>query len=165
MNRDYFAATAVIYGSCYLYRVGRTLYNSGIALFAYVSLLPAGPGSGFVHMRIQVPPRVVWKPGQHAFLRFWGLGAPHALSSHPWTIASVCSSAKAERTMEFVLRVREGITLRLARMATGKASAPIMVWVDGPYGGVPGGLDFYDDVLFLGGGSGASFVLGCGHAC
>jgi NAD(P)H-flavin reductase len=109
-----------------------------------------------VHVRIPVPSRVAWKPGQHAFLRFWGLGVPHAFSSHPWTIASVCTNAvDGERIMEFVLRVREGITLRLARMATGKASAPLMVWVDGPYGGVPGGLDVYDDVLFLGGGSGA----------
>jgi hypothetical protein len=60
--------------------------------------------------------------------------------------------------MEFVLRVHEGITARLARCAEGKVSFPIAVWVDGPYGGVPGGLDTYDHVLFLGGGSGRRFI-------
>jgi hypothetical protein len=151
--RDYFAATAAIYVSCYVYRVGRTIYNSGAALFAYVSILPSGPSQRLAHVRIPVPNRVSWKPGQHVFLRFWGLGFPHSFSSHPWTISSVCSD-EGERSMDFVMRVHKGITARLADLATDKVSFPVMVWVDGPYGEVPGGLDIYDDVLFLAGGSG-----------
>jgi hypothetical protein len=151
--RDYFVATAVIYVTCYLYRFGRTIYNSGVALFAYVSILPSGPSQRLAHVRIPVPNRVSWKPGQHVFIRFWGLGFPHSFSSHPWTVSSVCNE-EGERAMEFVMRVQKGITARLAELATGKVSFPVMVWVDGPYGEVPGGLDVYDDVLFLGGGSG-----------
>jgi hypothetical protein len=159
-SRDYIAAITALYVTCYLYRVGRTIYNSGFALSAYVTMLPSGPGLGLAHIRIVVPSRVSWRPGQHVFLRFWGLGFPHSFSSHPWTISSVCNN-EGERAMEFVLRVHEGITARLARCAEGKVSFPIAVWVDGPYGGVPGGLDAYDHVLFLGGGSGRHFRI-CG---
>jgi predicted ferric reductase len=162
--RDFFAAIAAIYVSCYLYRFGRTIYNSGIALFAYLTMLPSGPDHGLAHVRIVVPDRVSWKPGQHAYLRFWGLGFPHSFSSHPWTISSVCNT-EGERAMEFVMRVHHGITARLARCAEGKVSFPIMVWVDGPYGEVPGGLDAYDHVLFLGGGSGTCRSSGLRSIC
>lgn len=56
--------------------------------------------------------------------------------------------------MEVVMRVKGGITAELARRAMGKTGFNIKVWVDGPYGGVPGGLGSYDDVVLMAGGSG-----------
>lgn len=152
-RRDYFWATLALYGSVWLFRILRTWYNSGLFLTAHASALPSGPSGKLVHIRIPVPARVSWRPGQHYFLRCWGLGIPHAFSSHPWTVTSL-PGTHSERSLEMVIRVRGGITRALARFAAGRPSTAIAVWVDGPHGGVPGGLDAYDTVLLLGGGSG-----------
>lgn len=161
--RHYIWASLALYGTVYLFRIARTLYNSGLALTAHVSLLPSGPAAQLLRVRIAVPTRVSWRPGQHVFLRFWGLGFPHAFSSHPWTVANIPSTGSSERAMELVMRVKGGVTRTLSHRAEGKTTASLSVWVDGPYGGVPGGLDAYDDVLLLAGGSGMSseWFLAC----
>jgi predicted ferric reductase len=154
---DYIFAALGLYASAYIYRVLRTIYNSGLSLKAHISVIPSGSSAKLVQIRIPVPSRVNWSPGQHVFLRFWGLGVPHAFSSHPWTITSLPadgSDAEGERSVDIVLRVHGGITRELARRAEDKAQTSVAVWVDGPYGGLPGGLDDYDSVLLLAGGSG-----------
>lgn len=151
--RHYFWATLALYASAYLLRLGRTLAASGRSRTAHISALPSAPGAPLVRVRIPVPAHVSWAPGQHVFVRFWGLGLPHALSSHPWTVASLPAEGKA-RAMELVLRARGGITAHLAHLVRGKVGVNVAVWVDGPYGGVPGGLSAYDEVVLLAGGSG-----------
>jgi NAD(P)H-flavin reductase len=153
-DRDYIFATVGLYAASWFFRVLRTIYNSGLALTAHLS---TSGSDNLLVLTVPVPARFKWQPGQHVFLRFLGLGLPHAWSSHPWTIASAPNSpenSNGKRTLEVVMRVHGGITRVLAKRAAGKPSVALAVWVDGPYGGVPGGLAHYDEVLLLAGGTG-----------
>ncbi|KAJ7467697.1 FAD-binding domain-containing protein [Mycena latifolia] len=150
---DYFFATAALYGTVWLARFLRTLYLTRVGLPATVTR--AAPD--LLAVRIPVPRgRLAWAPGQHVFIRFGGLGA-HALTSHPFTIASV----RADRTAELILRVHGGITRALARKvdAANDGQWATRVVIDGPYGGVHVPLQGYDRVYLLAGGSGATFTL------
>lgn len=115
-------------------------------------------------VKIVIPTKVAWRPGQHFFVRFLNLGI-HAGTSHPFTIASlpdVVSSEKSgssgERVMEVYARVHGGITARLAAAAQSGSLKTSRVLLDGPYGGFEGNIKAYDRVLLLGGGSGASAI-------
>jgi hypothetical protein len=159
LGRDYFWATLAVWGSAWLIRVLRTFYNSSTSLSAEVSALP---DATLLQVSIDAPARLAWGPGQHVFLRFLDLGL-HAFSSHPFTVASLPpTNAAGTRTMHIVIRVHGGFTAALARSIAGRASVRLPVWVDGPYGGVPAGLNAYDTVLLLAGGSGARGLLSCG---
>jgi predicted ferric reductase len=157
--RDYLWATLALYATVWLFRIIRTIYNSGISLQAHVTSLTSPSHHQLLHIRVPVSSRVTWRPGQHVFLRFWGLGVPHAFSSHPWTVSSLPSDQ--EHAIELVLRVHGGITKYLARQVEAKAGSSLAVWVDGPYGGVPGGLAHYDEVVLLAGGSGEILYHPC----
>ena len=112
-------------------------------------------------VKIIIPIKVAWRPGQHFFIRFLNLGI-HAASSHPFTVANLPdmvvdsenSKAGGERVMEVYARVHGGITARLAAVAQSGALKTSRVLLDGPYGGFEGNLKAYDRVLLLGGGSG-----------
>ncbi|KAF5379489.1 hypothetical protein D9615_006545 [Tricholomella constricta] len=145
---DYFWATGGVYGITWLARFGLTLFRNGLGHTASFTLLPDRT------VRILIPTKTLrWAPGQHYFVRFLDLGA-HAGTSHPFTVASLPDSG----ALEFHVRVREGITARMAAAAAagGKTSA---VSLDGPYGGVHGSFEVYDRVVLLAGGSGASFTV------
>ncbi|PIL27829.1 transporter [Ganoderma sinense ZZ0214-1] len=165
---DYFWVTAALYGASWFSRVGRTFYN-GLGSSATFEMLPENM------VKVIIPTKVAWKPGQHFFIRFLNLGI-HAASSHPFTIASLPdvlvdskegattttspSKSGGERVMEVYARVHGGITARLAAVAqNGGALKTSRVLLDGPYGGFEGNLRAYDRVLLLGGGSGVSFVV------
>ena len=113
-------------------------------------------------VKIVIPTKVAWRPGQHFFLRFLDLGI-HAASSHPFTVASLPdvisnsekSKGSGERVMEVYARVHGGITARLAAVAQNGSLKTSSVLLDGPYGGFEGNLKAYDRVLLLAGGSGA----------
>ena len=53
-----------------------------------------------------------------------------------------------------MLKVKKGITRKLAIVADGKAAHATNVLVDGPYGGLPFSLKDFDTVFLLAGGSG-----------
>ncbi|KAG5636618.1 hypothetical protein H0H81_007386 [Sphagnurus paluster] len=143
---DYFWATGAVYGVTWLTRFGLTLFRNGVSHTATFEALPDRM------VRVSIPTTLRWRPGQHYFVRFLKLGA-HALTSHPFTVASLADSGK----IEFYVRTREGMTGRLgAAAARGGSSAVIL---DGPYGGVHGSLEAYDRVVLLAGGSGASFTI------
>nr|VWP00772.1 AAA domain-containing protein [Ganoderma boninense] len=159
---DYFWVTAALYGASWLARTGRTLYN-GLSSIATFEMLPENM------VKVVIPTKVAWKPGQHFFIRLLGLGI-HAASSHPFTVASlpdVVGGSKenagkgggGERVMEVYARVHGGITARLAAVAQSGALKTSRVLLDGPYGGFEGNLKAYDRILLLGGGSGVSFVV------
>ena len=112
--RDYFWATAALYGVSWFARMGRTFYN-GLGSSATFEMLPENM------VKVVIPTKVAWRPGQHFFVRFLDLGI-HAASSHPFTIASlpdVVSSEKSgdsgQRVMEVYARVHGGITATAAR--------------------------------------------------
>lgn len=94
---------------------------------------------------------MTWKPGQHFFLKF----SPRLLSSHPFTCTSLPSESKDGKVLEFYVRVRGGMTAKLAKMAaSGGGIKSARAVVDGPYGGLERSLRTYDRVLLLAGGSG-----------
>ena len=110
-------------------------------------------------VKITIPTKLYWRPGQHFFVRFLDLGI-HAASSHPFTVASLPSdrsvSEKGDdgRVIEVYARVRGGITARLSNVAGSLKRSRVLL--DGPYGGFEGNLEIYDRVLLLAGGSGSS---------
>ena len=105
-------------------------------------------------VKVTAPTKVVWKPGQHFFVRFLDLGA-HAATSHPFTVASLPSAGAAE----MYVRVHRGITARLGAITQSGSGKTSRVLLDGPYGGFEGNLRVYDRALLLGGGSGASSLV------
>ena len=110
-------------------------------------------------VKITIPTKLYWRPGQHFFVRFLDLGI-HAASSHPFTVASLTGdysvSEKGDdgRVIEMYARVRGGITARLSNVAGSLKRSRVLL--DGPYGGFEGNLEIYDRILLLAGGSGPS---------
>ncbi|KAI0356232.1 hypothetical protein OH77DRAFT_1401654 [Trametes cingulata] len=147
---DYFAATAALYVLSWLVRYGRTLYN-GLRSDASFEALPENM------VKVTIPTKVKWRPGQHFFVRFLDMGI-HAASAHPFTVANL-PAKDGNNVIELYARVHAGITARLAAMCKDGALKSSRVLLDGPYGGVEGNLKMYDRVLLLGGGSGVTFVI------
>ncbi|KII85014.1 hypothetical protein PLICRDRAFT_178779 [Plicaturopsis crispa FD-325 SS-3] len=140
---DYFLALAVIYGLSLFVRLGRVAVN-GVHIATFETLPER-------MVKVSIPTKLTWHPGQHYFIRFLALGV-HGFTSHPFSVVSLPSEG-----LEVYLRVHDGITARLATFAlTGKSSR---VLLDGPYGGLAVPLSRYEKVLLIAGGSGFSFVL------
>ncbi|KAF5374359.1 hypothetical protein D9758_004713 [Tetrapyrgos nigripes] len=160
---DYFWPTLALYLLAFLVRIFRTLYNSALGLPASLesstSSKDGTDSDSMLKLTIQTPPRVKWTPGQHVFVRFINLGV-HAFSSHPFTVASIPRGSEAgnnngDGQLELVFAVQGGITKKLAGLVKGRPAKSVRVWVDGPYGGIPGkNLGEYDSVYLLAGGSG-----------
>ncbi|RPD73308.1 hypothetical protein L226DRAFT_107589 [Lentinus tigrinus ALCF2SS1-7] len=152
---DYFWASAALYGFSWFARYGRTLIN-GLTSDATLEALPDNM------VKITVPTKLKWRPGQHFFVRFLDLGI-HAASSHPFTVASLPGSGAEKdggrNVIEIYARVLGGITARLGAVAKSGGLKTSRVLLDGPYGGVEAKLDAYDRVLLLAGGSGVTFVV------
>lgn len=151
--RDYFWAIAAIYGLSWLTCVLQMFYISGLGLFATIKALPE---PGMIKVTVDTPARLVWTPGQHVFLYFLSALGLHALSSHPFTIASLPSMDGKKRNVEIVFRVKGGIMKVLADMALGKGDVKSIgkVLLDGPYGGVLISLRGFDRVYLLAGETG-----------
>ncbi len=108
-----------------------------------------------IKVRVEAPRRLRWSPGQHVFVRFVDLGL-HFFSSHPFTVASIPADG---HSLDLILRVKKGITEKLANVAIGKASRSTRVLIDGPYGGLPFDLKNFHTVYLFAGGSGWSSKL------
>ncbi|DAA75331.1 TPA_exp: putative Ferric-chelate reductase [Trichophyton benhamiae CBS 112371] len=150
--RDYFIATAAIYLPCLMFAQIRTLFINRLRL-ATVDVLPCGL------IRITTTSSISWKPGQHMFLRFLGLGA-HCLTAHPFTIASLPQEESSNKTNEMTVYAKpyEGLTKSLQNAARDVSSLNLRVLIEGPYGGVSSGsMARFDSILIITGGSGAAF--------
>ena len=130
------------YALSLLVRWGRVIHH-GFSHRAIVTVL--NPDM----VRLNIPTTSKWKPGQHYFFRFL-TGDMHALTSHPFTIASI-PTQDGKSQMEVYVKLRRGMTAGLMKHADGPG---IRTLIDGPYGGLGGDLGLYDKVLLLGGGSG-----------
>ncbi|KAH4059550.1 hypothetical protein HBI38_021300 [Parastagonospora nodorum] len=152
---DYFIATAAVYVPCYVYPWLRTCFEYGVTQKASISV----DGSGFI--RVVIPTKAAWKPGQHCFLRFTSLGLRHAISSHPFTICSLPSmQTNKSNELVFYIRPHGGFTATLYAYALEHPGSLVSVLVDGPYGGI--NLQTYtnvDHLLVVAGGSGAGWCL------
>jgi predicted ferric reductase len=94
---------------------------------------------------IRAPKHFAWAPGQHVFVRFFGLGMLHTPTSHPFTVSSLHtpSGNGEDNTVDLLMRVRGGITRTLADKVAGKPGWATRVVVDGPYGGLQVPLKTY----------------------
>jgi predicted ferric reductase len=88
-------------------------------------------------------------PGTHCFLWIPGV---RATECHPFTILST-------RPFEMVVAAHDGFTRDLHAHALKNPGQVLRASVDGPYGTVPD-FTLYNKVLFIAGGSGASFTCG-----
>jgi predicted ferric reductase len=88
-------------------------------------------------------------PGNHVFL--WVPGV-RSTESHPFTIIST-------NPVEMVVAAHDGFTQELHTYASQNPGKALLASVDGPYGTVPDFTSF-TKVLFVAGGSGASFTFG-----
>ncbi|TDZ29640.1 Ferric/cupric reductase transmembrane component 7 [Colletotrichum spinosum] len=148
---DYFVATAVLYALCWFYTLFRTFMEHGVSR---ARLTMATPDS----LVVEIETSTRWTPGQHVYLRFLACG-PHALTAHPFTIASVPQKGQ-HSCMVFYIKPRGGITGRLAKMAGRSPGVTVPVLLDGPYGGVTSRwFRGFDRTLIVAGGSGAGFSL------
>lgn len=112
-------------------------------------------------LKVTIPIDTTWYPSQHVFLRFIHLGL-HALTAHPFTIASVpvARNGNGKSKLVFYVQPRGGLTGRLAAAALQQPGLSVPVLLDGPYGGVKGKpLYTYDHSLIITCGSGASLSL------
>ena len=112
-------------------------------------------------IKVVIPVKFSWSPGQHIFIRFLTLNV-HQLTSHPFSICSLPSSLDQQNSSELVLyiRPRGGLTSRLAALARSRPSQSWNVLLDGPYGGVESQTySRFDKVLIIAGGSGAGYTL------
>jgi len=120
-------------------------------------------------LRVQIPVRsankiglrMMWRPGQHVFIRFLSVGV-HSLTAHPFSICSLPPSKNKDERCEVVLLIKpqKGFTSRLAKMAKLKPGTAVPVGLDGPYGGLSvRSLSDFDRALIIAGGSGIGFTL------
>lgn len=92
-------------------------------------------------------------PGSHIFL--W-VPSIRAFESHPFTVAST-------NPIELVVKSQDGFTGDLLKKATEHPGVELAASMDGPYGSLPD-YSLFDHIVFIAGGSGASFTFGiaCG---
>ncbi|KAI1142538.1 ferric reductase NAD binding domain-containing protein [Hypoxylon sp. FL0543] len=126
-----------------LIRFCRLVYNS-VNNEANVYALPNG-GTRIVLKK----PLSRARPGKHCYV--W-LPKIRAFETHPFTIVS-------SDPMELVINTYSGFTRDLHRHAMQNPGASLKVSVEGPYGTMPDPMNF-DKVVFVAGGSGATFTFG-----
>ncbi|RMZ83818.1 hypothetical protein DV738_g858, partial [Chaetothyriales sp. CBS 135597] len=113
-------------------------------------------------VKVTIPTRKRWKPGQYVYLRMPGVSL---LENHPFTIASLCSEdfpseyGDEYRDMILVFRPFGGFTRRLFEMALKKGPyKTYRAFIDGPYGGMQRQMASFDQVIFFAGGSGITAI-------
>ncbi|KUJ12464.1 uncharacterized protein LY89DRAFT_208058 [Mollisia scopiformis] len=146
---DYFIAALSLYAFTLIVSFLRTSIQS-LDLHALFLTLPDGT------LKITIPTKVCWAPGQHVFLRFWALGL-HAYTTHPFTICSLPDSGE----MVFYMKPQGGFTARLKSLVQSqKGWMPMSV--DGPYGDTDTAstLASHEKPLIIAGGSGVGYLLG-----
>jgi hypothetical protein len=107
--------------------------------------------SGFI--RIAIPAKFVWLPGQNYFPRFTSFGMMSALSSHPFTICSSPSMLPNELPeLVFYIQPESGST-RILHVYALQNSGSF-------YGGIaPHKYQYAGHILLIAGGSGAGWCL------
>ncbi|KAJ7142996.1 FAD-binding domain-containing protein [Mycena epipterygia] len=160
---DYFWASLALYGTVWVFRVARATMTPGTATVTVLH-------DRTLQVRIIVPKRFRWSAGQHVFVRFL-IGPLHWASSHPFTIVNLPTvhdgadklNGDSKNHINLILRARKGITQALETAAAARTNGEmsVQVFVDGPYGhaGLASDLRRFDRVLFLAGGSGATFTI------
>ena len=113
-------------------------------------------------VKVTVTTKMRWKPGQYVYLRMPGISF---FESHPFTIASLCSSdfpsryGEDYRDLALVFRPFGGFTRKVFRKAL--ENGPYRTYtalLEGPYGGMRRDMAAFNDVVFFAGGSGITAI-------
>jgi predicted ferric reductase len=134
----------------------RTLRTSG-----EMTILPDGKT---VRISLTLPEdcKLEWRAGEHAFLSIPRVAVLHP---HPFSIASPSPSLQQEKdkTMEFLIRARDGFSKKL--LAYASTTVVIDAVVDGPYGSsfTWECMSEADVTMFVAGGSGITVVYPLVH--
>ncbi len=150
-------------------------------MLSFPSLPIPPPHLNTPHPQIRVPDcDAGWEAGQHVQLRVFFRN--RFMEAHPLSIVTAPPSTSCISNEGIVLAVRacgdwskalneyansdaqqshvSALTLKAeSELATGFPEVPIRVMLDGPYGGCSINLGRYENVLFLAGGSGATFTI------
>ncbi|RMZ85948.1 hypothetical protein DV737_g133, partial [Chaetothyriales sp. CBS 132003] len=113
-------------------------------------------------VKVTIPTRKRWKPGQYVYLRMPGVSL---MENHPFTIASLCSDdfpseyGDEYRDMILVFRPFGGFTRKLYDISLQKGPyKTYRAFIDGPYGGMQRQMSSFDQVIFFAGGSGITAI-------
>ncbi|GAA5845985.1 hypothetical protein JCM9279_004747 [Rhodotorula babjevae] len=119
-------------------------------------------------IKLVVPFKGAWGPGQHFYISFWGrdlLRRPHLYGqTHPFCAANVPVRDTDKQELRFVLRIHKGITSELEQHIRSKMAAKgtdeieLMVAVEGPFDTAEPAEE-YESVLCLAGGSGITHPI------
>lgn len=114
-------------------------------------------------VKVTVPTRVRWKPGQYIYLRMPGVSP---FENHPFTIASLCSDdypseyGEQYRDMVVVFRPFAGFTKKVLDSALDHGPWwTYRTFIDGPYGGMRRRLDSFEHVVLIAGGTGITAIV------
>ncbi|KAF2458118.1 metalloreductase-like protein transmembrane component [Lineolata rhizophorae] len=124
---------------------------------AFINIMPENA------VKITIPTKVRWRPGQYVYLRMPGISL---LENHPFTIASLCSedfpslAGEEYRDMTVVFRPFAGWTQKVLDKTVEKGEGhPWQAWIDGPYGGMQRRIEAFDHVVLIAGGSGITAIV------
>ena len=155
--RIYLYQTAIVYALNALLRA----FSSR----AYHGAIKLVPGTQLVKIDISLPKSAsrgrgptIWQPGQHAYVSLPGHPLSRTFRSNPFTVASLPA---VDGKVQFVAKVLDGNTAKLAQAAEGVSKASHDLTLEGPYGVAshPERLLRYDRVLLIAGGVGATFTV------
>ncbi|KAL2183410.1 hypothetical protein L209DRAFT_767470 [Thermothelomyces heterothallicus CBS 203.75] len=114
-------------------------------------------------IKITIPTRMRWKPGQYVYLRMPGISL---LENHPFTISSLCSEdfpseyGEEYRDCVLVFRPYGGFTRKVLETAIEKGPFhTYRAFLDGPYGGMRRELAAFDTCILIAGGSGITSLM------
>lgn len=114
-------------------------------------------------VKVTIPTRVRWKPGQYIYLRMPGVSL---FENHPFTIASLCSDdypseyGEQYRDMVVVFRPFGGFTKKVLDSALDHGPWwTYRAFIDGPYGGMRRRLDSFEHVVLIAGGTGITAIV------
>lgn len=114
-------------------------------------------------VKVTIPTRVRWKPGQYIYLRMPGVSL---FENHPFTIASLFSDdypsdyGEKYRDMVVVFRPFGGFTKKVLDSALDHGPWwTYRAFIDGPYGGMRRRLDSFEHVVLIAGGTGITAIV------
>ncbi|CAH6720944.1 ferric/cupric reductase transmembrane component 7 [[Candida] jaroonii] len=113
------------------------------------------PGSKSFEIDIPNNKGIVWRPGQHAFIRF----KSKILDNHPFSIVNLPKEDGDE--VKFIVVPKRGLTGTLYQEIENNTSNVVDkdVYIDGPYGGCSRDHNSFEKVILIATGSGITATL------
>ncbi|RYP77830.1 hypothetical protein DL771_000927 [Monosporascus sp. 5C6A] len=160
---NYLYTTVAIWVFCYMMRLSKLNWAKPWRLSFMVGDEAAITLMSENAIKITVPTRMKWKPGQYVYLRMPGVSF---FDNHPFTISSLCSEdfpseyGEQYRDCTLVFKPYGGFTRRVLETAIEKGPFhTYRAYLDGPYGGMRRELAAFDTCILIAGGSGITSLM------